>query len=123
MSQSISSLAPSLSNTKIATGQTAGDSQPVSQRDPSSDPSSLTSGGEQQPSKKQIEAVVNSLNEFVKPHQTSIQFKLYDKLNEYYIQVTDKTTNTVIQTIPSKQLLDVYSAMMHYVGVMFDKKA
>jgi flagellar protein FlaG len=74
------------------------------------------------PSKKDVEAVVKVINDFLKPHQSSLQFKLYDKLNEYYVQVVDDQSNQVIQEIPSKKLLDAYSSMLEFIGVLVDKK-
>lgn len=119
MNSSISSLTSSLSgstNYSGVKGTTSG------QETTDQSNSSSSNESQQRPTRKQVEEVIKSLNEFVKPHQTSIQFKLYDKLNEYYVQVIDDSTKSVIQTIPSKQLLDAYSTMMQFVGVMFDKK-
>lgn len=74
------------------------------------------------PSKQEVEAMIKGLNDFLKPHHSSIQFKLYDKLNEYYVQVVDDQSNQVIQEIPSKKLLDAYSTMLEFIGVLVDKK-
>lgn len=119
MNNTISSQATSMSNTKVSeitpiskTRAAGGQGQEAPTKD----------SNQNTPSKKEVEALVNSLNEFVKPHQTSIQFKLYDKLNEYYVQVIDDNTQSVIQEIPSRHLLDAYTTMMQNAGLLFDKK-
>jgi flagellar protein FlaG len=73
-------------------------------------------------SKEKLEEVVNGLNEFLQPSHTSVKFALHDELNEYYVQVIDEKTNEVIREIPPKKLLDVYAAMMEFVGLLVDRK-
>jgi flagellar protein FlaG len=119
LSNTISSQATSMSNTKVSEIPSINKTQAIGGQGQSS---TSPDSNQDHPSKKEVEALVNSLNEFVKPHQTSIQFKLHDKLNEYYVQVIDDNTKSVIKEIPSKQLLDAYSTMMEHVGLMFDKK-
>ena len=72
--------------------------------------------------KKKVEEVVKGLNEFLKPAHTSIQFKLHEKLNEYYVTIVDDNTNEVIKEIPSKKLLDMYADMEEHLGLLVDKK-
>jgi flagellar protein FlaG len=76
----------------------------------------------QEVSKEQLEKVVKGMNEFLQPSQTSLKFKLHDKLKEYYVQIIDERTNEVIREIPPRKLLDMYAAMMEYVGLIVDKK-
>lgn len=72
--------------------------------------------------KEKLEEVVKGLNEFLQPSHTSIKFELHDELQEYYVQVIDERTNEVIREIPPKKLLDIYAAMMEFVGLIVDKK-
>jgi flagellar protein FlaG len=72
--------------------------------------------------KEKLEEVVKSLNEFLQPSHTSIKFELHDELQEYYVQIIDQRTNEVIREIPPKKLLDMYAAMMEFVGLIVDKK-
>ncbi|WKA47103.1 flagellar protein FlaG [Geobacillus zalihae] len=72
--------------------------------------------------KEKLEEVVKGLNEFLQPSHTSLKFKLHDELQEYYVQVIDEKTHEVIREIPPKKLLDMYAAMMEFVGLLVDKK-
>jgi flagellar protein FlaG len=72
--------------------------------------------------KKKLEEVVKGLNDFLQPRHTSLKFKLYDKLNEYYCQVIDDNTKEVLAEIPPKKLLDVYAIMAEQLGFIIDKK-
>ncbi|ADI28067.1 flagellar protein FlaG [Geobacillus sp. G4] len=73
-------------------------------------------------SEEAVEKVVNGLNELVQPSHTSIRFELHKELHEYYVQVVDEKTQEVIREIPPKKLLDMYAAMMEFVGLLVDKK-
>lgn len=72
--------------------------------------------------KEQLEEVVKSLNEFVQPTHTSIQFELHEESKEYYVKVVDVDTKETLREIPSKKLLDIYAAMTQFLGLMFDQK-
>jgi flagellar protein FlaG len=72
--------------------------------------------------KEKLEEVVKGLNEFLQPSHTSIKFELHDELQEYYVQIVDERTHEVIREIPPKKLLDMYAAMMEFVGLIVDKK-
>lgn len=72
--------------------------------------------------KEQLEGVVKSLNEFIQPTHTSIQFELHEESQEYYVKVVDVSTKETIREIPSKKLLDIYAAMLQSLGLMFDRK-
>lgn len=73
-------------------------------------------------SKKQVQDVVEGLNQFLQPTHTSLHFKYHEKLNEYYVQVVDQNTNETIREIPSEKVLDMYASMLEYVGILVDKK-
>ncbi|MEK4607427.1 flagellar protein FlaG [Geobacillus sp. FSL W8-1251] len=72
--------------------------------------------------KEKLEEVVKGLNEFLQPSHTSLKFELHDELQEYYVQIIDERTDEVIREIPPKKLLDMYAAMMEFVGLLVDKK-
>lgn len=77
---------------------------------------------EKELNKEQLEEVVKSLNEFVQPTHTSIQFELHEESKEYYVKVVDVDTKETLREIPSKKLLDIYAAMTQFLGLMFDRK-
>jgi flagellar protein FlaG len=78
--------------------------------------------GMQEVSKEQLEEIVKGMNEFLQPSHTSLKFELHDELKEYYVQIIDERTKEVIREIPPKKLLDIYAAMMEFVGLIVDKK-
>ncbi|WP_010196989.1 flagellar protein FlaG [Bacillus sp. m3-13] len=73
-------------------------------------------------SRKQMETIVDGMNDFMKPMNVSVRFELHDELNEYYVTVVDAATDEVIREIPSKKFLDMYAAMTEYMGLFVDKK-
>ncbi|WP_437829459.1 flagellar protein FlaG [Niallia taxi] len=72
--------------------------------------------------RKDLESLMNSLNEFIQPAHTSLKFQLHDKLEEYYVQVINDDTKEVIREIPSEKMLDIYAAMKEYLGLLVDEK-
>lgn len=76
----------------------------------------------EKPSKEQLEKAVKGINDFIETSNTHIQFKLHEKLNEYYVTVVDNDTKEVVREIPSKKVLDVYAAMTEFIGLIVDKK-
>lgn len=73
-------------------------------------------------SRRQMETIVDGMNDFMKPMNVAVRFELHDQLNEYYVTVVDVTTDEVIREIPSKKFLDMYAAMTEYMGLFVDKK-
>ena len=69
-----------------------------------------------------LKKIVKGLNDFLQPTNTHIKFQLHEELNEYYVTVVDDQTNEVIKEIPSKKVLDMYSEMTEFMGILFDKK-
>lgn len=72
--------------------------------------------------KEEAEHVVNGMNEFLKPQFTSLQFKIHDETERYYVEVVDQDSKKVIREIPAKQLLDMYAKMTDFLGLFIDKK-
>ncbi|MFT4414403.1 flagellar protein FlaG [Fredinandcohnia humi] len=69
-----------------------------------------------------IKEVVESLNRFMEPQNTYIKFELHEDLKEYYVTIVNNNTNEVLREIPSKKLLDIYSTMTEFLGLLVDKK-
>lgn len=72
--------------------------------------------------KEKLNEVIKGLNEFLQPAHTSIQFKLHERLNEYYVTIVDDNTHEVVKEIPAKKLLDIYADMEEHLGILVDKK-
>jgi len=73
-------------------------------------------------SKDELEKAVEKVNEFLKPVQTSIQFELHEKLDEYYVKVINNDTKEVIREIPPKKMLDMYAAMAELIGLIVNER-
>ena len=74
------------------------------------------------PSIKEMESVIEGINEMLQPARTHLKFELHEKLSEYYVTVIDNNTNEIIREIPSKKWLDFYAAMTDFIGLIVDKK-
>jgi len=72
--------------------------------------------------REKTEELVDSLNKFLSPIQTSLKFELHDKLNEYYVTIIDSETKEVVKEIPPKKMLDIYAAIAEQLGLIIDKK-
>ena len=71
------------------------------------------------------EMIVNKLegmNEFLQPTSTNVKFQLHEKLDVYYVQVIDSTTDEVLREIPNKKFLDMYASMAELAGLIVDEK-
>ena len=81
---------------------------------------------EQQDPKKQQEAVeeaVDKMNQTAIIFDRSLRFQIHDKTKSTMVAVVDSMTDRVIREIPSKEVLDLFSKMQDYLGMIFDKKA
>ncbi len=74
------------------------------------------------PGKEDIEKMISGVNQFLTPSHTSAKFVLHEKLNDYYVQIVDDRTQEVIKEIPPKKFLDMYAAMLDFMGLLVDKK-
>ncbi|MGJ7036254.1 flagellar protein FlaG [Anoxybacillus eryuanensis] len=77
---------------------------------------------EERISKEKLEEIVKGMNEFLQPSHTSLKFNVHEDLKEYYVQLIDERTKEVVREIPPKKLLDMYAAMMKFVGLIVDRK-
>ncbi|WP_180229951.1 flagellar protein FlaG [Bacillus sp. AFS073361] len=75
----------------------------------------------EQQTDKQLEDTVKQLNVLADQSQFFLKFTLHDKSGEYFVKVIDSKTNEVIREIPSKKMLDYFSDMKKFLGIIFDK--
>lgn len=66
--------------------------------------------------------MTESINRFMETTNTNLRFQYHEKLKEYYVTIVDSKTNELIKEIPSKKLMDIYSAMRDFLGIMVDHK-
>lgn len=72
--------------------------------------------------KEAMEAMVQKTNEFIEPLRTNLKFQLHEKLEKYYVEVVNSTTDEVIKEIPPKKMLDMYAEMAELMGIIIDQK-
>ncbi|NIK12508.1 flagellar protein FlaG [Alkalibacillus almallahensis] len=68
------------------------------------------------------EELVEGMNEFLEPAETSIRYEMHDKLDRNYISIVDKETDEVVKEIPPEKMLDVYAAMAEFMGFIVDER-
>ncbi|MGD9679259.1 MAG: flagellar protein FlaG [Vulcanibacillus sp.] len=67
-----------------------------------------------------LSKTIKGLNEFLKPANTSLHFRLHEELDKYYVQLIDSETEEVIKEIPSEKMLDIYANMLSSIGILVD---
>ncbi|HJV45778.1 MAG TPA: flagellar protein FlaG, partial [Bacillota bacterium] len=73
-------------------------------------------------SKKQLKEAVDNLNQLAQQSQVYAKFQVYDKTGEYYVQMVNSQTNEVIREIPSKKILEYFSDMQKFLGLLVDHR-
>lgn len=72
--------------------------------------------------KAQVESMIEGLNDFLEPLETSLKFELHDKLDRYYVKVVDSKTDELVREIPPEKMLDMYAQMFEFMGFIVDEK-
>lgn len=72
--------------------------------------------------KDQLSKEIAGMNKWLQVTNSHVQFKLHDKLNEYYVQVVNDQTNEVIREIPSKKVLDMVAKFHEMAGLLVDER-
>ena len=66
--------------------------------------------------------MTDSLNKLLETTSTKLRYEFHEELEEYYVTLVDTKTDEVVREIPNKKLMDMYAAMLEFVGVFVDKK-
>lgn len=74
------------------------------------------------PSKHKVKEITSQINNFIGPVQTNLKFEYHEDLNEYYVTVVNPETKEIIKEIPPKKMLDMYAAMVEFMGMLIDEK-
>lgn len=72
--------------------------------------------------KNEVKTVTDKMNDFLEPLRTNLKFEYHEELNEYYVTVINPLTNETIKEIPPKKMLDMYAAMVGFIGILIDEK-
>lgn len=66
--------------------------------------------------------VVSKFNETSQELNLDVKFAYNEKINEVYINITNKNTGEVIRRLPTEEAMKIKESMKDLVGVLFDKK-
>jgi len=66
--------------------------------------------------------MTDSLNQLLETTNTKLRYEFHEKLEKYYVTLVDSQTDQVVREIPNKKLMDMYVAMLEFVGIFVDKK-
>lgn len=72
-------------------------------------------------SKKEAQAVVESLEEYMNVLKTTIGFNINDSTNEIVVTVTNKDSGEIIRHIPSEEILELHEKMKDLTGLIFSQ--
>lgn len=75
------------------------------------------------PKKEEVEKAVAALNDFVNPLSTALSFAVDDDSGKTVVKILDQTTQQVIRQIPSKEALEIASALDKFKGLLIQQKA
>ncbi len=70
----------------------------------------------------ELAQALEGVNSFLATGSNHIQFALHEGAGQMMVSVIDDTTNEVIKTFPSKELLDLASKIDELVGTLMDRK-
>jgi len=85
-------------------------------------PESIDSEANDEITKELLINKVEKMNEIIGKTSTSIKYQLHEKLNVYYVQVIDTTSEEVLKEIPNKKFLDMYASIAELMGLIVDDK-
>ncbi len=70
----------------------------------------------------ELAQALEGVNSFLASGSNHIQFALHEGSGKMMVSVIDNTTDEVIKTFPSKELLDLASKIGELVGTLMDRK-
>ena len=71
----------------------------------------------------QLDHAVDTINRFLKPVASSIQFSVDEESGRTLVKVIDTDTNTVLRQFPSKETLAMSSELSKLQGLLMREKA
>lgn len=73
--------------------------------------------------KQQLESAVQSVQQFVRPISSSLEFSVDDSTGKTVIKVVDKSTHELIRQIPAEEMLAIARALDRLQGLLLHQKA
>ena len=71
---------------------------------------------------EKVKNITDSLNKLLDTTSVQLRYQYHENLNQYYVTLVDTNNDEVVREIPNKKLLDMYAAMLDFVGVLVDEK-
>lgn len=71
---------------------------------------------------EKVQKITDSLNKLLDTTSVQLRYQYHENLNQYYVTLVDTKNDEVVREIPNKKLLDMYAAMLDFVGVLVDEK-
>ena len=71
---------------------------------------------------EKVRKITDSLNKLLDTTSVQLKYQYHENLNQYYVTLVDTKNDEVVREIPNKKLLDMYAAMLDFVGVLVDEK-
>ena len=78
--------------------------------------------GQQELPAEKVQKITDSLNKLLDTTSVQLRYQYHENLNQYYVTLVDTKKDEVVREIPNKKLLDMYAAMLDFVGVLVDEK-
>lgn len=72
-------------------------------------------------SKKEVESLVEQLNDAIAPMSTNIKFGV-DRDDIFYVSVIESETDRMIRRFPAEKAASFLSKMQEVTGILFDSK-
>lgn len=71
---------------------------------------------------EKVQQMTDSLNSILETTNSKLKFEFHDELEKYYVTLVDAETEEIVKEIPNKKLMDMYAAMLDFLGLVIDKK-
>lgn len=66
---------------------------------------------------------VKRANETAQSQNIGLRYGIHEASGEFYLRVIDTSTNKVVKSVPSEDLLDFRAALEKSIGILFDRVA
>lgn len=73
-------------------------------------------------SQKQMDQLVDQLNRFLNPFNTTLRFGFDNSSEDFYVSVIDTKSNEMLRRFPVEQAQALLPKMQEVNGLLFDKK-
>ena len=84
-----------------------------------SEQQSETSGNQAKLTRKDVEEMVEALEDFANTVQTRLNFTIDDDTEDVVVKIMDKETNEVIKQFPAEEILELREKMQDLTGLLF----